>query len=523
MANMTTGRHLKLSHALLQTVREVLEEKKETHPVLGYRPYTRGRGISGFVKVHRTKTHTTITHGGNDHIATAKHTAGAFDAMHHPGAFEKIRSKGVASGKPGSTYSLKVHNKHYDALKSARKPYAYRDIDLDEDSINEGYHQNTIAAIASHAYDPKVGDSVITRRGGQMQGTVTGVGLPHNRVKFTHENGKKYTTHVSNLRKHRIVGEDLDHDDGFELSESRTFDSSLEALHDKHVNKSNSHFDKAMDHDEKHQIHKETIRSGGGDSRTPRARDHHRAMSSYHFRMCDHHQNHADKILGVKTPAELKKAIHTHKTKVLSTVVNESGAGEDGTDALRMQYAKDTPGQSQSISVYPNSFQPMVDEKDEDRDTGKSPKLYKEIRSALAGHRDRLSSRNITKEEDSSHDDGFELSEDRSFTKTREALHAKHKKIADHHYHKSIQHYFQHLDNKSAAIERHHTKSKAAYIHKTAIRQGRIKDHHLNLFKIHDDHAHNVLGARNPNHLKKLIQKHSARLEKHVSEGNQHG
>jgi Domain of unknown function (DUF6321) len=64
--------------------------------------------------------------------------------------------------------------------------------------VAEGYHTSTIAAIAAHAYTPKVGDKIRTRMGGQIPGEVTKVTDKH--VYFTHPEGKKYKTHISNVR-----------------------------------------------------------------------------------------------------------------------------------------------------------------------------------------------------------------------------------------------------------------------------------------------------------------------------------
>lgn len=65
----------------------------------------------------------------------------------------------------------------------------------------------------------------------------------------------------------------------------------------------------------------------------------------------------------------------------------EGGAGEEGTDKLRKQYAKDTPGQYEDIDIAPFSASKSW-EVDETRDTLKTPKTFQQIRMALAGHRE---------------------------------------------------------------------------------------------------------------------------------------
>lgn len=64
------------------------------------------------------------------------------------------------------------------------------------------------------------------------------------------------------------------------------------------------------------------------------------------------------------------------------------GAGEFGTDGLRKNYSKDTPGQKEEILV--SSFsarKPWVTPTEENVDTGKSPKTYQDIRKAISGMR----------------------------------------------------------------------------------------------------------------------------------------
>ncbi len=64
------------------------------------------------------------------------------------------------------------------------------------------------------------------------------------------------------------------------------------------------------------------------------------------------------------------------------------GAGEFGTDELRKNYSKDTPGQKEEILV--SSFsarKPWVTPTEENVDTGRSPKTYQDIRKAISGIR----------------------------------------------------------------------------------------------------------------------------------------
>ena len=74
---------------------------------------------------------------------------------------------------------------------------------LSEDvELDEGKYASTIAAIASAAYQPKVGDKIRTRRGGQIPGEVTKVTDTH--VHFKHPEGKTYKTSISNVMREEV-------------------------------------------------------------------------------------------------------------------------------------------------------------------------------------------------------------------------------------------------------------------------------------------------------------------------------
>ena len=74
---------------------------------------------------------------------------------------------------------------------------------LSEDvELDEGKYASTIAAIASAAYQPKVGDKIRTRRGGQIPGEVTKVTDTH--VHFKHPEGKTYKTSISKVMREEV-------------------------------------------------------------------------------------------------------------------------------------------------------------------------------------------------------------------------------------------------------------------------------------------------------------------------------
>ena len=73
------------------------------------------------------------------------------------------------------------------------------DVVNEEMELEEGKYASTIAAIASSAYEPKIGDNVRTRKGGQIPGKVEKI--EGNKVYFRHPEGKLYTTHSGNLMR----------------------------------------------------------------------------------------------------------------------------------------------------------------------------------------------------------------------------------------------------------------------------------------------------------------------------------
>ncbi len=66
--------------------------------------------------------------------------------------------------------------------------------------------------------------------------------------------------------------------------------------------------------------------------------------------------------------------------------ISKSGAGEFGTNTLRRQYAKDTPGQKENYGVVEYSY-PLPWENQGTEDS-KSPKTFELVRKALAGLRE---------------------------------------------------------------------------------------------------------------------------------------
>ena len=79
---------------------------------------------------------------------------------------------------------------------------------LEQDyGTNEGAHASTIGAMADSVYQPKVGDKIRTRKGGQIPGTVEKVGDQGgiDYCWFRHPEGKMYKTPCSN-----VMREDMD-------------------------------------------------------------------------------------------------------------------------------------------------------------------------------------------------------------------------------------------------------------------------------------------------------------------------
>jgi hypothetical protein len=106
-------------------------------------------------------------------------------------------AEGLALGKKANP--VKPDKVKSDALKILQKQYKKV---KEEVELEEGKYASTIAAIAAQAYEPKVGDKVRTRKGGQIPGKVEKI--EGNKVFFRHPEGKLYATHSSNLMREEV-------------------------------------------------------------------------------------------------------------------------------------------------------------------------------------------------------------------------------------------------------------------------------------------------------------------------------
>lgn len=88
-----------------------------------------------------------------------------------------------------------------------------REVNLN-DMFKEGEHESTIASMAKAAYIPAVGDKIVTRKGGQIPGTVEKIeernGIDY--VFFRHPEGKLYKTAASNVMRDRAINENEDNE-----------------------------------------------------------------------------------------------------------------------------------------------------------------------------------------------------------------------------------------------------------------------------------------------------------------------
>jgi hypothetical protein len=103
-------------------------------------------------------------------------------------------AEGLALGKEAKP--VKPDKVKSNALKILQKQYKKV---KEEVELEEGKYASTIAAIAAQAYEPKIGDKVRTRKGGQIPGKVEKI--EGNKVFFRHPEGKLYATHSSNLMR----------------------------------------------------------------------------------------------------------------------------------------------------------------------------------------------------------------------------------------------------------------------------------------------------------------------------------
>lgn len=98
------------------TLRPDLTEVSAKFPI-------RRLGTRGFTEVYSGSKYVVVHHSGNMRT-TEKHVEENFDKLHHKGAYKSIRSHSVASGSPSSDFTLKIPNKKYYELKSAKQPVA---------------------------------------------------------------------------------------------------------------------------------------------------------------------------------------------------------------------------------------------------------------------------------------------------------------------------------------------------------------------------------------------------------------
>jgi hypothetical protein len=109
----------------------------------------------------------------------------------------------------------------------------------EEVELEEGKYASTIGAIAAAGYQPKIGDKIRTRKGGQIPGTVTSVTDTH--VHFKHPEGKTYRTSVNNVMREEAVMEKADQKNSYQKAQehmnkaSKALETSDMQAHHQHL------------------------------------------------------------------------------------------------------------------------------------------------------------------------------------------------------------------------------------------------------------------------------------------------
>lgn len=147
--------------------------------------------------------------------------------------------KGTIISSHGDEHVVQTHRGGHTLLahSSELKRIAEDKIDAvseEVEQVDEGKFASTIAAIATHAYEPKVGDKVRTRKGGQIPGKVEKI--KGNKVYFRHPEGKLYATHSSNLMREAVKDAadegEYDYEGDMAKSQLRSIMHNAKRMHD---------------------------------------------------------------------------------------------------------------------------------------------------------------------------------------------------------------------------------------------------------------------------------------------------
>jgi hypothetical protein len=134
--------------------------------------------------------------GAKAHTDTTKSVAQL--AQERPALAQRLHDIGASGQVPASDKRAAELQRKQDQEMPASERRA-KELKKEEVELEEGKYASTIAAIAAQAYEPKVGDKVRTRKGGQIPGKVEKI--ENNKVFFRHPEGKLYATHSSNLMR----------------------------------------------------------------------------------------------------------------------------------------------------------------------------------------------------------------------------------------------------------------------------------------------------------------------------------
>jgi len=148
------------------------------------------------------------------------------------------KTGGGAGTKIHTTSSLKhVVPLHHVVSTDASDWPKYKSM-KEEVELEEGKYASTIGAIAAAGYQPKIGDKIRTRKGGQIPGTVTSVTDTH--VHFKHPEGKTYRTSVNNVMREEAVMEKADQKNSYQKAQEH-MNKASEALETRDMHAHHQH------------------------------------------------------------------------------------------------------------------------------------------------------------------------------------------------------------------------------------------------------------------------------------------
>jgi hypothetical protein len=149
--------------------------------------------------LHTIKDVTPKGYGPNEEVGLVDEASSEDELNARPGMWRGNSKRMTKKGKPTKD-ELGMQDNLKQRIKMQKKQGGLTGPrDLLPEQIKESKYASTIGAISAAGYQPKIGDKIRTRKGGQIPGTVTSVTDTH--VHFKHPEGKTYKTSINNVMR----------------------------------------------------------------------------------------------------------------------------------------------------------------------------------------------------------------------------------------------------------------------------------------------------------------------------------